>query len=409
MERFEPDLDRALDLAMELMAVPGASCAEAAIADRVREKLLAAGVPAAAISFDDANRRSPAGGEVGNLIVKLPGTLRGPRRGPRRMLMAHLDTVPLCVGCVPEIRGKYVESANPDTGLGADNRSGVAAVLTAVREVFERGLPHPPLTLLFTVQEELGLFGSRFVRASKLGRPAMAWNWDGRGPHRITLAATGGETIDIRVHGIASHAGGAPERGVSAVAIAARAIDELVRAGWHGDIQRGRRHGTCNLGAIHGGDATNVVTDLVTIQGECRSYDRRLRERIVREIGRAFRRASKSIRNDKGQHGRADVVAETEYESFRLADDEPCIHVAEAAIRSLGMEPERLTTNSALDANWINFHGIPTATLGAGQVLGHTKEECLDIGQFHDGCRVALRLATGIGADGAFLPEKRNT
>jgi tripeptide aminopeptidase len=236
----------------------------------------------------------------------------------------------------------------------------------------------------------------------------MAWNWDGRGPQRITLAATGGETIDIRVHGIASHAGGAPERGVSAIAVAARAIDDLVRRGWHGDIQRGRRHGTCNLGIIRGGDATNVVTDLVEIKGECRSYDRRLRQRIVNEIDAAFRRAAAAIRNDKGEHGRAEVSAETEYESFRLNAKEPCVRVAEAAIRSLGMAPELLTTNSALDANWINFHGIATATLGAGQVLGHTREECLDIGQFEQGCRVALRLAMGIGKDGTSpLSKKR--
>ena len=59
------------------------------------------------------------------------------------------------------------------------------------------------------------------------------------------------------------------------------------------------------------------------------------------------------------------------------------------------MEPELLTTQSALDANWMNFHGIPTATLGAGQVAGHSVEELLDIGQFQQGCRVGLRLATG--------------
>ncbi|MEX2188149.1 MAG: M20/M25/M40 family metallo-hydrolase, partial [Pirellulales bacterium] len=114
-----------------------------------------------------------------------------------------------------------------------------------------------------------------------------------------------------------------------------------------------------------------------------------------------FRRAATSIRNDKGERGRAEVVAETEYESFRIDVGEPCVRVAEAAIRSLDMQPELLTTNSALDANWINFHGIPTATLGAGQVLGHTKEECLDVAQFEQGCRVAMRLAMGIGAEAA--------
>ncbi len=386
----EPNLARALDLAMDLMRIPGPSCQEAAIATFVREKLLAAGVPAAAISTDDAHKQSPAGGEIGNLIVKLPGTLRG----PRRMLMAHLDTVPLCAGCVPERRDKYIESANPDTGLGADNRSGVAVVLATALEIFERKLPHPPLTLLWTVQEELGLFGARFVKASKLGKPAMAWNWDARGPHRITTAAIGGHTIDIRVHGIASHAGGAPECGVSAIAIAARAIDDLVTGGWHGEIRRGKKYGTCNLGIIRGGDATNVVTDLVEIKGECRSYDRKLREQIVKQIERAFKRAAASIRNDEGKPGRVEVIADVEYEAFHLDANEPCVQQAEAVIRALGMEPELLTSNGALDANWLNHNGIPTATLGAGQVLGHTKRECMDIAQFEQACRVALQLAT---------------
>lgn len=388
----EPDLARALDLAMDLMRIPGPSCQEAEIATFVRDRLLHAGIPAAAISTDDAHKRSPAGGEIGNLIVKLPGT----NRGPRRMLMAHLDTVPLCVGCVPERRDKYIESANPNTGLGADNRSGVAVVLAAALEIFERKLPHPPLTFLWTVQEELGLFGARFVKATKLGKPAMAWNWDARGPHRITLAAIGGHTIDIRVHGIASHAGGAPECGVSAIAIAARAIDDLVTNGWHGEIRRGKKYGTCNLGIIRGGDATNVVTDLVEIKGECRSYDRKLREQIVKQIERAFKRAAASIRNDERQPGRVEVRAEVEYEAFHLDAGEPCVRQAEAVIRSLGMEPELLTSNGALDANWLNHNGIPTATLGAGQVLGHTKRECMDIAQFEQACRVALRLATAV-------------
>lgn len=387
----EPDLARALKLAMDLMRIPGSSCHESTVAAFVRDKLLAAGVPADAIVTDDAHRLSPAGGETGNLIVKLPGTIRG----PRRLLMAHLDTVPICVGCDPVRRGDYIESANPMTGLGADNRSGVAVVLAAAIEIFERKLPHPPLTLFWSVQEELGLFGTRFVRTKLLGKPRLAWNWDGRGPHRITLAATGGDAINIKVHGIASHAGGSPECGVSAIAIAARAIDELVTRGWHGDIQRGRRHGTCNLGIIKGGDATNVVTDLVEIQGECRSYDQAFRGQIVRNIERAFRRAARSLSNDEGQRGRAEVTSQVEYESFRIDPSEPAVTVAEAAIRSLGLEPELLTTNSALDANWMNFHGIPTATLGAGQVYGHSVEECMDVEQFEQACRIALRLATG--------------
>jgi len=153
------DANRALDLVVALMKVPGPSCHEEQITKLVRRQLTAAGIPAAAITTDNAHKKSPAGGSTGNLIVKLPGTIRA----PRRMLMAHLDTVPLCVGCRPIQRGDSLVSGNPKTALGADNRSGVAAILNAVLEIQRKKLPHPPLTLLFTIQEELGLFGSRFV------------------------------------------------------------------------------------------------------------------------------------------------------------------------------------------------------------------------------------------------------
>ena len=245
------------------------------------------------------------------------------------------------------------------------------------------------------MQEELGLFGTRFVAVEWLGKPKLAWNWDGRGPHRITRAATGGRTIDVTLHGIASHAGGAPRRGVSAVAIAALGIHDLVTGGWHGEIKKGRNYGTLNLGIIQGGTrrTSSPIGSRSKVNAAATTANSSVALCVKAE--RAFRRAARTLRNDKGKRGRAEVVSTVEYESFHLRDGEPCVQAAQAAIHSLGMEPELVTTRSALDANWMNFHGIPTATLGAGQVCGHSVEERLDIKQFQMGCRVGLRLATG--------------
>ena len=125
------DANRAIDLVVSLMKTPGPSCHEEKIAQQVRKLLTAAGIPASAITTDNAHKKSPAGGSTGNLIVKLPGTIRA----PRRMLMAHLDTVPLCIGCRPIKRGDSIVSGNPKPALGADNRSGVAAILNAILEI----------------------------------------------------------------------------------------------------------------------------------------------------------------------------------------------------------------------------------------------------------------------------------
>lgn len=386
----EPNLQRAVELVMQLMAIPGPSGREGAVLRFVAEQLVAAGLPRHCLVIDDAHRRSPAHGETGNLIVRFPGTLPG----PRRLLAAHLDTVPICVGSQPRQRGDVIVSDNPDSGLGADNRSGVGVILSAALEILERKLPHPPLTLFFPVQEEWGMYGARYVRKKLLGQARMGFNWDAYGAHRITHAATGGVAVRARLHGIASHAGGAPERGASAIAMAALGIHELVRGGWHGEIRRGGRYGTSNIGLIRGGEAANIVPDLVELHGEARSHDPRFRQQIARAIHRAFHRAAAAVRNDSGLRGRAEVQCELEYDSFHLAPDEPAVRAAAAAIHAAGAQPTLITVNSGLDANWLNAHGIPTVGLGAGQSRVHTRQERLDPEQYQRACRIALCVAT---------------
>src|SRR3990172_10707053 len=132
----------ALRLVMDMMAIPGRSGEEAAVAEFIRGQLRGAGVAPSQLKSDDAHRRSPIGGQIGNLVLKLPGTVRG----PRRMLSAHIDTVPICVGSRPVRKGRRIISANKSTGLGADDRSGAAVLLATVLAVLRFKLPHPPLT-----------------------------------------------------------------------------------------------------------------------------------------------------------------------------------------------------------------------------------------------------------------------
>jgi tripeptide aminopeptidase len=68
---------------------------------------------------------------------------------------------------------------------------------------------------------------------------------------------------------------------------------------------------------------------------------------------------------------------------------------ARAAVGAIGREPEIAVSNGGLDANWLTAQGIPTVSLGCGQVSPHTTSEALDIVEFQDACRIALRLATG--------------
>ena len=100
------------------------------------------------------------------------------------MFLTHLDTVPLCAGAEPLRKGKRIVSAR-ETALGGDNRTGVACLVTLVATLLEQRLPHPPLTLLFTVREESGLWGARFVRKEALGEPVV-WSVTGASPSFVS-------------------------------------------------------------------------------------------------------------------------------------------------------------------------------------------------------------------------------
>ncbi len=102
MSHSDPSFDagRAIDRLMRFLAVEGVTGQEKAIGAEVARALKEAGVPASAIRLDDANQRMRLPTQTGNLIATLPGT----RPGRRLLFMAHLDTVPLCAGAVPDAR-----------------------------------------------------------------------------------------------------------------------------------------------------------------------------------------------------------------------------------------------------------------------------------------------------------------
>jgi len=385
-----PRNSAAVDLLLELLSIPGKSGEEGEVAKFIVERLRKAGVPDSAVSFDQANRHSPIGGQVGNLIVKLPGSVKG----PRRLLMAHIDTVPLCVGAKPVRKGNTISSADPTTALGGDDRSGATVILNTILTLLEEDLPHPPLTLMWAVQEEIGLVGARYVTASKLGSPKMCFNWDGGAANVATIGATGAFHLEITVRGKAAHAGAHPEDGVSAIAIASMAISDLVANGWHGLIVKGKKTGTSNIGVIRGGAATNVVTDRVDLEAEARSHDPAFRQKIVEAIIAAFAKAAKSLRSASGERGQVEFDIQDKYESFRLDKKELSVATAVDAIHRRGLEPDLRISNGGLDANWMTAHGFPTVTLGCGQSGIHTTAETLDLDQFEHACEIALDLAT---------------
>jgi tripeptide aminopeptidase len=372
---------------MDLLAIEGPSGKETAVSRAIEAKLRAAGCKKSWIRRDEVHKRIP-GFETGNLILKLPGT----HKGPRRLFMGHMDTVPLCRGAVPVRRGNRIVSKGA-TALGGDNRTSCGALVTMVEALLTNKLPHPPTTVLFTVGEEVGLWGARLVKLADLGRPKLGFNIDSGAPAEFVTGALGADRWEVEVRGKSAHAGCHPERGVSATLIAARAIADVAARGYFGKVVQGRRRGSSNVGSIAGGEASNQVTDRVRVTGESRSHDPRFVAKITDTYRKAFERAAKSVKNHKGKAGSVRFAARTDYAPFTLDPKSEVVQVAYAAARSLGFKPSHFAADGGLDANWLSARGVPTVTFGAGQHSHHTEEEYVDLREYLGGCRLAVALA----------------
>jgi tripeptide aminopeptidase len=394
MSALAVNQDHAIARLMRFLSVEGVTGQEKAIGAEVVRALNEIGTPDKAIRFDSANARIPLPTETGNLIVTLPGT----KPGPRRLFSTHLDTVPLCAGAAPLRKGNRIVPQGK-TALGGDNRTGVACLVTMLAELHARNLPYGPMTVLFTVREESGLWGARTVEPKELGNPVMGFNIDGGSPRQIIIGAVGADRWQVEIVGKASHAGVHPERGISATVVAAKALASIHDDGWFGKIERDGKEGTSNAGPFGdadgrcAGQATNVVTDYVKIHGESRSRDVRFIGAITSAYRQAFQQAAKQVKDDRGKTAKVKFTTFRNYYPYHLKENSPVIQAAQQVADTLGWQTTLKLANGGLDSNWLVRHGIPAITFGAGQHDVHTIDEYVDLKEYLGGCQYALGLA----------------
>ncbi|MDP9810927.1 tripeptide aminopeptidase [Rhizobium tibeticum] len=389
------DVAAAQDHLMRFLSVEGVTGQEKNIGLAVCDALRKIGVPESAIRFDDANKRIPLPTETGNLIVDIPGT----RPGPRLLFSTHLDTVPLCAGAKPRREGDRIVS-DGTTALGGDARTGVAVLVVVAETLIKHKLPHPPITLLFTVREESGLHGARELNPADLNGAVMCINVDGQMASDLIVGAVGQENWEVEITGRASHAGVAPEKGISATLVGAMALAEAKQSGWFGKVVKPDGRGTSNVGIFGGkgnkpaGDATNVVTDYAFIKGEARSPEATFATKIANGYKEAFAKAQSEVTDDQGDKAEVKFSHQASYPPFELGKDTPIVKRATKALQMLDIKPVYVFSNGGLDANWLDKHGVPTITIGAGQAEIHTIKEYVNLKEYEKGCRLGVLMAT---------------
>lgn len=389
------DVDYATDMLIRLLAIDSVTGFEAAIGAAIVDELKKVGVPASAIRYDTVHQRIKLPTEVGNLIVDLPGT----KPGPRLLFSTHMDTVPLCKGAKPRREGDRIVS-DGTTALGGDNGTGCAVLIALAKTLIDHKLPHPPITMLFTVREESGLHGARELDPKDLGGATMGFNVDSTHAALLTIGAVGQQNWEVTIKGKAAHAGVAPERGISSTLVASVGLTEAHRGGWFGKVVQPEGKGSSNVGIFGGkdgkpaGDATNVVTDYVHLVGEARSTDAAFAVKITEAFEAAFNKAKTEVKDADGNMAEVTFQSRTAYPPFLMSEDDPAVQRAKKAAKAMGLEPVTMVSAGGLDANWLVKHGVPTVTFGAGQAEIHTVNEYVVIPEFAQGCRLAVAIAT---------------
>jgi tripeptide aminopeptidase len=311
---------------------------------------------------------------AGNLFCKLPG------HGAPLLVNAHMDSVQPCIGIKPIVDGDIIRS-DGTTILGADDRSAVAAILEVMQVLAEDGLPHPPLEVVFTVREELGLMGSRAMDYSKVSAQ-QGIVLDHAGPAGgIVIAAPYQDRLVAVVHGKAAHAGGAPEKGISAIRVAAEAIAAM-------PLGRIDAETTSNIGLIRGGTARNVVPATAEIEGEARSRDEAKLEQQTGAMVDAFKAAA-------ARYGASvDITVTRNYSGFRAGAGSAVLQRLMAAARAVGIEPRLEESGGGSDVNVFRVHGIDALAISAGYGDVHTTAETQSIPDMVKAAEMLLKAIT---------------
>ncbi len=346
--------ERMVEEFLQLAGIDSISKKERQMADTLTQKLDVMGYE---VLEDKAGEK--IGGNSGNLIC----TVKGTRNVPAVMLAAHMDTVEPGIGKKPRIDGGFIKS-DGTTVLGGDDVSGIVCIFEALRVLKENGHEHGDIQIVLTVAEEGGLYGSKHLDYSLIyARYGIVL--DSNGPiGTVAVKAPSQNKISIIANGKASHAGIEPEKGISAIQVAAKAISGM-------KLGKIDYETTANIGIINGGRATNIICERVEMKAEARSRDKAKLDQQTYHMRECFEQAAAEF------GGIVDFKAELEYPSFNISQDAPIIGILKKAAAAANIELQLKETGGGSDTNIFNSRGIEAVDISTGMDKVHSVEECI--------------------------------
>src|SRR6185503_6089494 len=342
------------------------------------------------IGLDDVELTEP-----GYVFATVPGTPGSAEGAPTVGLIAHVDTSPAAPGAgvapivhrawagepivlpgdeaqvldpedmplLAEKRGHDLVTSDGTTLLGADDKAGVAIVVTAARKLLADDAPRATARIAFTVDEEVGR-GTDHFDLEAFGAD-FAYTFDGSGIGEVETETFSAYQVVLTIDGVGVHPGTAKGRLVNALKLMADVIAALPRDGLSPETTDGRE------GFVHperlSGSASRATLWLIARDHD----DAKLEEHV--ELVR--RTAAEIVRREP----KATLVIEVEdqYRNMRTALDRhpEVVAAAEEAIRRAGVEPVHSIIRGGTDGARLTEKGLPTPNLFTGGQHYHSVRE----------------------------------
>lgn len=348
---------RLIETFIELVKIDSESGNERQIADHLKELYSGLGFD---VVEDDTQKKTGFG--AGNLIMKLKGSTDQ----DTVLLSCHMDTVTPGNNIKPIITDDIIHT-DGTTILGADDKAGIAAMVESIRTIQEENIPHGDIEVVISVGEESHLIGASVLDGAQFNAQFGYALDAGNAVGTIVNQAPTNATLNVEITGVTAHAGVAPENGVSAINIAARAISNM-------KLGRIDAETTANIGTIDGGSRTNIVAEKCMIVAEARSLVASKMEAQVTHMKEAFLTAAAEL------GGEAKIDVKVNYPAFHVDKESKAIKIASQAAQNIGRTAKVVSNGGGSDANFINKF-VPTVVLAVGYQDIHTVNEKMPIAE----------------------------
>ena len=252
-----------------------------------------------------------------------------------------------------ELKGRTLITTDGTTLLGADDKAGIAEILTVAEEIIKEGLPHGKICIGFTPEEEIAR-GAKHFDVEGIGAD-YAYTLDGDEEGEIQFENFNASTAFITIHGVSVHTGSAKDVMVNSQTIATE-IHQMLPVNERPETTEGYE-GFYHLVSVQGNVTTTKMKYFI------RDFDRRsfdARAQKLRDIAEEM--------NKKYGEGKVKVEIVESYYNMR-EKIEPCMQLidyAKAAIEHAGITPIVSPVRGGTDGARLSFKGLPCPNLGTG-------------------------------------------